>query len=149
MKTTCSLLAFALLCFVFAACSAPPAALASGIAAVAASAMAIVEAVSPMLSPEALAKLQATAAGLDGTVEATRTAVATIADAIVAMKASVGAELAARAPQVSAPAVAIAALPSRTEVYASGTGATSAAVGASRLLSHFKHLAPSRGDVGP
>jgi hypothetical protein len=126
-----------LLCFAFAACATPEAAVAAG--AIAASAVGIVNAISPLLEPEQLAKLHATASAIDGTVNATQTAIGLIADAFSSMKANVGAELAKHAANLVDATHSIAALPSREEVHLTNAGYGSGAVAVSRGLSVVKH----------
>ncbi len=138
MKTNVALLLLAVFCFCFAACATPEAT-AGAIAAVGASATALIQAMAPLLPPETLAKLQVAAAGIDGTVQATATAVATLADAIANLKTASAAQFAQAADGLQKATTAIAELPSREEVYGvtAGTGAVSTA--AARLLSRFKH----------
>jgi len=138
-RTTILLLAIALTCFAcLPACTSMEHA-AAAVAAVGASAMAIVEAVAPMLPPETVAKLQTTASQIDGTVQATATAVGTIADAIASMRTNVGAQFAEHAKGLQAAVTQIAELPGREEVYLVSGGTAAGGTAASRLLSHFKH----------
>lgn len=134
MKINLSLVLVSLLCFLLASCATPEAASATATA-VAASAVALVDALTPLLTPEQLAKLHATADSIDGTVQATKTAVTIIADSIAAMKASVGDKIAQHAEQLAKAAQQVATLPSREEVHLTNAGYASGATAASRVLS--------------
>ncbi len=140
MKTTVCLILVSLLCFAFAAC-ATPAETAAAIGAVGASVVGIVDAIGPLLPPEQLAKLQATAASIDGTVEATRVALGAVADVVTAFKGSVGAQLQQHTENLGRAMTSIAELPGRGEVYGIAGGTGTAGTAASRLLSNLKHRA--------
>lgn len=137
-KLTAFLFLMAFVCFALASCATPEQTTAA-VAAVGASATAIIQAIAPMLPPETLAKLQNTAANIDGTVQATATAVGTIADAIAQMKANVGAQFAEQAKGLQTTLNQLGAMPSREEVYLVSGGTAAAGTGVSRLMSHFKH----------
>jgi hypothetical protein len=131
MKTFLLLLFVSLLCFSLASCQgAPEVAAAVGVAG--ATVMTLFDALAPLIPPEKLAALQATAGRIDGTVQATASALSTVADVITHLKT-------ATASQVAAHSAAIAELPSRTEVYLSGTGIGTGTLAASRGLSILKH----------
>ena len=138
MKTTSLLFLFAVLCFTLASC-ATPVETSAAVAAVGTSAVGLIEALAPLLSPEQLAKLQTTAQSIDGTVHATQSAIGIIADSITAMKSAVGTQIATQAENLAKAANSIATLPSREEVYLVNTGTGAAAVGTSRVLSAVKH----------
>ena len=138
MKTTLLLLSIALACLALASCATTEATAAT-VTAVAAGAVAIVDAVAPMLPPETVAKLQLTASSIDGTVQATATAVRTIADAIAQMRGGVGAQIQAQAEALARASTQIASMPSREEVYLVGAGTGAAGTAASRWLSTVKH----------
>jgi hypothetical protein len=138
MKTAWLLLFLSAVCFTLAGC-ATPAETSVAIAAVGASAAALVEVIAPLLSPEDLARMQLTASNIDGTVQATSNAVRTIVDAITAMKGTVGEQFAHHAQTIAKATESIAAMPSREEVYLVNGGSASAALGASRALSAVKH----------
>lgn len=138
MKTTVTLLLLSVLCFLLAGC-ATPAETAGAVAAVGASVVGIIEAVAPLLPPETLAKLHATANSIDGTVAATQTAVGLIADVITQFKSTVGDQLAQRAQDTAALAATIGEKPSTEEVYLISGGAGAGSTALSRLLSRFKH----------
>jgi hypothetical protein len=133
------LVGISLLLFALAASCATSAQTAAAIGAVGASAAAIIEAIAPMLPPETLAKLQVTAASIDGTVQATATAVATIADAIAQMKTNASAQFAEQAKGLHAAVVQLGSMPSREEVYLASGGAAAAGTAASRVMSRIKH----------
>ena len=128
----------AALCFFLAGC-ATPADTGVAIAAVGASAAALVEVIAPLLSPEDLARMQLTASSIDGTVQATSNAVRTIVEAITAMKGTVGMQFEHHAQTLAKATESIAAMPSREEVYLVNAGSASTALGASRALSAVKH----------
>jgi hypothetical protein len=131
----------AVLMFSLAASCATGAQTAAAIGAVGASAAAIIEAIAPMLPPESLAKLQLAAASIDGTVQATATAVSTIADAIAQLKTNVGSQFAEQAKGLQAAVVQLGSMPSREEVYLASGGAAAAGTAASRIMSRIKHAA--------
>jgi len=140
MKLNALLLLVAVVCFSLAACSTPEAT-AAAVTVAGATAAAIVDAVAPMLPPETLAKLQVSAASIDGTVQATATAVRTIADAIAQLRGGVGTQIADQAAALARATTQIAAMPSREEVYLVGAGTGAAGTAASRWLSTVKHRA--------
>lgn len=133
------LFAIAAACILLLASCASTAQTAAAITAVGASAAAIIDAIAPMLPPETLAKLQVAAASIDGTVQATATAVSTIADAIMQLKGSMGAQLTEQAKGLQAAVVQIGSMPSREEVYLASGGAAAAGTAASRVMSRLKH----------
>lgn len=141
-KLTMSFFLIAFACFFLASCATPEQTTAA-VAAVGASAAALVQALAPILPPETLAKLQSTAANIDGTVQATALAVGTIADAIAQIKTNVGAQFAEQAKGLQTAVNQLGALPSREEVYLVSGGSGAAGAGVSRLLSHFKHMPKS------
>lgn len=141
MKTNLVLILIAVLCFTLAAC-ATPAETTAAIATTIGAAGAFIHELAPILSPEMQAKLTAAAGSIDGTVQATQSAIGVIADAIAQFKASVGAQAAQTADALQAAAVQVAALPGREEVYLVGTGSGAAGTVASRVLSHMKHTKP-------
>lgn len=134
MRTNLILLAVALLCFTLAAC-ATPAQTAAAVTAVGSTAVAMIDALAPLLPPETLAKLQATAHTIDGTVQATATAVGTIADAIAQVKTNASQQFAAQAEGLQKAMMQLQTLPSREEVYLTGAGTGAASTAASRWLS--------------
>lgn len=138
MKTAALLAIVSLICFVLAGCSTP-AQTSAVVAAVGASAVELIHQLSPLIPPEKLAALQATAHNIDGTVGAVQTAVGTIADVIAAFKGSVGAQFQTHADALSKATTTIAALPSREEVQFTNAGYSTAALAASRGLSMLKH----------
>lgn len=138
MKTTLFLLLVSVLCFTMAAC-ATPAETTAAIAAVGGVAVAFIDQLAPVLSPELAAKLQATAHTIDGTVQATAMAVGTLADAIGQMKTGVSAQMAEHAAGLAKATTALASLPSREEVLLTNTGTGVLATAASRGLSALKH----------
>lgn len=137
-KLTAFLFLCAICCFSLASCATPEQTTAA-VAAVGASAQAIIQAIAPMLPPETLAKLQNTAASIDGTVQATATAVGTIADAIAQMKANVGSQFAEQAKGLQTAVTQLGSVPTREEVYLVSGGTAAAGTGASRLMSRLKH----------
>lgn len=139
MKLTVALFLLSALLLVLASCSAPPAAVAGAVAAVGASVTAIVQAVEPLLPPEQVAKLQATAASIDGTVQATQLALATISDVITAFKGSVGTQMQTHVDALNKTAAAIADMPSRSELYLASGGSLVGGTAASRAMSAIKH----------
>lgn len=138
MKTNILLILCGLLLLTLGACATPEQTTAA-VMAVGATATALIDALGPLLPPEKLAKLQATAATIDGTVQATATAVGTIADTIANLKTGVSAQFAQVTDAMQKAAVAAASMPTREEVYLTGGGAATIATGASRMLSHYKH----------
>ena len=142
MKTNLFLIVIAILCFTLASCATPEQTIAA-VTAVGASAAAIVNAVAPMLPPETLAKLQLAASHVDGTVEATATAVSTIADAFAQMKTNVGSQFAAQTEGLNKAVQQLQNLPTREEVYLTASGTATAGTAASRLLSRLKHSKPA------
>lgn len=134
MKLNLSLVFVSLLCFLLASCATPEATVAT-VSAVGATAAALVDAISPLLTPEQLAKLHATASSIDGTVQATQTAVSIIADSITAMKTSVGDKIAQHAEQLAKAAQQVATLPSREEIHLTNAGYATGATATSRVLS--------------
>lgn len=139
MKTNIILLTLCVLFLVLASCSAPPAALASGIAAAGASVVGIIQAIEPLLPPEQVAKLHATAQSIDGTVQATQAALGAVADVITSFKGAVGAQMTQHVEALNKTAAAVAELPSRAEVYYSSGAAMTGGTAASRLMSVVKH----------
>lgn len=137
MKTNVLLFLLACCCFLLAACATPEATAAT-VTAIGASATALVQALAPVLPPETLARLQATAGSIDGTVQATAVAVGTLADAIAQLKTGVSAQIATHADALSRATHELAAVPSREEVYLVGTGAGAAGTAASRVLATLK-----------
>lgn len=131
------LLCVALACFALASCATPEVAVATTTAAVA-SAVALIDALGPLLPPETLAKLQVTASQIDGTVQATATAVGTLADAIAQLKAATSSQLAGAADKTATLFQQLAGMPSREEVYLVGAGSGAAGTAASRALSAMK-----------
>lgn len=145
MKTTITLFLFAVVLFAMAACATPEQTVAA-VSAVGASAAALIEALAPVLPPEKLAQLQATAHNIDGTVTATATAVHTLADAIAAISAKAGTfgdavqtKMLAFTDAVSSVTAKVAEMPSRAEVYEVGLGTGVAGTAASRVMSRIKH----------
>lgn len=147
MKLSAFLFLSAVVCFVFAftACASPEQT-AAVIAAAGASATALIDALAPMLPPETLAKLQATAANIDGTVQATATAIGTIADAFAGLQtgldsrfADVATKMAVHVDSLNAMGQKLAAAPTQEQVYAVTTGGVALSTGASRVLSRLKH----------
>lgn len=138
MKTTLTLFLVSALCFLLASC-ASPAETGVAISATVGAALAFVDAIQPLLTPEQLAKLQTTAGQIDGTVQATSAALSVVADSIAAFKAATQGQLGNFNDHVSNLAIQVAALPGRTEMLLQDAGVGSAAVGASRALSHLKH----------
>jgi hypothetical protein len=141
--TTALLFLFAFLAFFLASCETT-AATSAVVAAVGASAVGMIEAIAPLLTPEQLAKLQATAQSIDGTVQATQSAIGIIADSITAMKGTVGDQIAAQARAMAEAAHQVATLPTREEVLYTNAGTGLAALGASRGLSKIKHAKPPK-----
>ena len=142
MKTTVLFMLISLICFSLAACATPEQTIAA-VTAVGASAAEIVNAVAPMLPPETLAKLQLAASHVDGTVEATATAVSTIADAFARMKNNVGAQFVTQTEGLNKAVQQLQALPTREELYYTAGGTATAGTAASRLLSRLKHSKPA------
>ena len=138
MKTTLCLFCVAVLCFVLSGCATPEATTAT-IAAAGASAVALIDALAPLLPPEDLARLQATAGNIDGTVQATASALRTVCDAISSMKSTAGTQIADVARNVQALSVALAQAPTQEQVMLQSGGAAALATGASRALSAAKH----------
>ena len=138
MKLTLTLLVLSIVLFSMAAC-ASPAEFSAGVAAVGASATILINSLAPLIPPEDLAKLQLTAANIDGTVEATATAVRTVCDAIAQMKSAAGVQIAQVATELSKTTAQLASVPSREELYLGGGGMAAAGTAVSRVLSHFKH----------
>lgn len=138
MKTVTFLLLLASVLFTLAACATPEqtAAVVTGVAA---SAAELINALSPLIPPEKLAALQATAGHIDGTVQATATAVHTLAEAVSQINAAAGAKMATFADSVTQVTAALAERPTTGQVleYSGGIGAL--ATGASRALSVAKH----------
>lgn len=87
---------------------------------------AIIAAVKPLLSPEQAAKLEMIAHNVDGTVQATATAVSTIVDVIGALKTNATEQFQSIAKAAHGLEVAIASKPSLTESTVAG-GAVAAA----------------------
>lgn len=131
-RTTVFWLACCALCFTLAGCTM--AEVASTTAAVGASAAAIAKAVAPLLSPEQAAALEMTATRIDGTVEATATAVRTIADTIHQLRTATEGANAAQAQ-------AIAAMPSTTDVW---TISGASAAGAGGALNAYRSATRAR-----
>lgn len=138
MRTTALLFLFAIIMFSMAACATPEQTTAA-IAAVGSTAAALIDALAPIIPPEKLAALQATAGHIDGTVQATATAVHTLAEAVSQINAKAGAQIAAVADSVAKATHEIASLPTRTEVYEIGAGTGAAGTAVSRLMSVKKH----------
>jgi len=139
MKTNLLLFALCALCLFLASCSAPPAAVAAAITAAGASVVGIVQAIEPLLSPEQVAKLHATASSIDGGIEATKLALSAVADVITQLKGNTAAQMAQHVEALNKTAAAVAELPSREEVLWTGAGAAAGGTGASRVLSGLKH----------
>lgn len=97
-------------------------ALAAGVATVGA----IIAAVKPLLSPEQAAKLEMIAHNVDGTVQATATAVSTIVDVIGAIKTNATEQFQGIAKATQELQVAIASKPSLTESTVVGGGVAAA-----------------------
>jgi len=135
------LLAIAVMSFTLAACATPAETVAVATAAIGA-AGAFIDQLAPILSPEMQAKLVAAAGSIDGTVSATSQAVGVIADAIAAFKTNVASQSVQFAEGIGSAREQLAAMPSREEVYAVGTGAGASGTLASRLLSWKKHGLP-------
>lgn len=104
--------------FLYTGCQTAAAneAIAAGVATVGA----IIAAVKPLLSPEQAAKLEMIAHSVDGTVQATATAVSTIVDVIGAIKANATEQFQSLAKASQDLHVAIASKPSLTESTVAG-----------------------------
>lgn len=148
-KTTFLLLSFGLLCLTLAACTATE--IAATTAAVTASAGAIVEAIKPLLSPEDAARLTMIASQVDGTVQATATALGQVVDAISQIRTNGETQFAAVNTAAQALAVQVASAPDMSDVaFVSGTasvGSTAlgtAALNAARNKTRAKVLSSPR-----
>jgi len=139
MKTALTLFLIATVCFVLAGCESTAAVAPGAIAAIAASAMGIVQAVAPLMTPEQAANLSVIAGNIDGTIEATRTAVEVIASTFTQFQEVVGARAAETANGLSDLAQGLGEVPTRTEVQLTAGGYGTASLGGGRMLSHFKH----------
>ena len=127
-------------------CSTPPEQIGAAVAAVGASAMAIVEAVKPMLSPEQAAELASVANQIDGKVQGTAYAVDVIAKTISQITASLDTQQATMANAItehgtalSGLAATVDGLPTWGETSTTGAIAGSAGYAASRVHSRIKH----------
>lgn len=128
-RWTLFLLVCSIACFALYGCTT--AAATETIATTAATAGAIIVAIKPLLSPEAAAKLELIAHNVDGTVQATATAVSSLVDAITQVKASASQQLAAahealqaQANTIAAQGQQLAALPTKTDVALLSAGVT-------------------------
>jgi len=139
MKTNLILFTLCALCLFLASCSAPPAAVAAAITAAGASVVGIVQAIEPLLPPEQVAKLHATASSIDGGIEATKLALSAVADVITQLKVNTAAQMAQHVEALNETAAAVAELPSRDEVRYTNGAVASATLLASRGLSAVKH----------
>jgi len=118
--------------FLYAGCQTAVAneAIAAGVA----TAGALIAAVKPLLSPEQAAKLDMIAHNIDGTMQATATAVSTIVDVITSIKANATEQFQGLTKAAHEMQVAIASKPSLTE--STVAGGTVAAAG--DALSYLK-----------
>ena len=114
MKTTLLLLCIATLAFTLTACTA--AEIAATTAGVTASAAAIVEAIKPLMSPEDAARLTLIAAQVDGTVQATATALGQVVNAITQIRTGSEAQFATMQTAAQALAVQVAQAPDMSDV---------------------------------
>lgn len=142
MKTALTLFAICIACLILASCQSSAGAITPGaIAAIAAGAMGIVEAVTPLMTPEQAASLEVIAGNIDGTIRATQTAVSVIAEVLGSLQDKVGAGAVETANGLNELAQGLSEVPSRMEVQLTSVGAGSGALGGSRLMSHYKHPA--------
>lgn len=133
-----SLLCILIGCVLLAACATPEQT-AAAVAAVGGTATALIDALKPVLSPEQLAKLHATAGHIDGTVSSVQTAVGALADAVAAVKHATESNFATVSDGATKLAQQVAGLPDRAELYGHDTGTALLAYGASRAASVRKH----------
>jgi hypothetical protein len=139
MKTNVLLLLVTLILFSLAsACTTTEGAVAA-VAAVGASAVELINAVSPLLSEEQQAKLMTVATQIDGGIGATKTAVGVIADCISTLKSSTGAAFAEHAKNLQSLASTVSDAPSREEVHLTNAGYATGATLTARVLSVMKH----------
>ena len=137
MKLTHFILLVGIL-LILAACATPAQTAAAG-AAIAETATALFNSLAPLLPPETLAKVQASAAHIDGTVRATATALGTLADAVAQSNANAGAQIHAVVDSVSKLSHDIASLPTQTQTTLMASGSAAIGTAASRYMSYLKH----------
>lgn len=136
MKLALFLLSLAAVLFLAAACSTGTTAAAVTISA---TAVALVDAIAPLLPPEQVAALKATAHSIDGTVQATAHALNVVADAIGNLRGNTAQQIAEVNAGLQKAVVQVATMPGREELYLVGGGTAAASTGASRMLSRMKH----------
>lgn len=139
MKTNLLLLVVTLLLFSLASSCTTAEGAVAAVAAVGASAVELINAVSPLLPPEQQAKLMTIASQIDGGLDATKHAVGIIVDTITTLKTNSATQFVEHAKALQQTAVGIAEMPSREEVHLTNAGYASAATLTSRLLSVAKH----------
>lgn len=125
-------------CLLLASCATPEQTVAA-VGAVAGTATALIDALRPVLSPEQVAKLHATAGHIDGTVSSVQTAVGAVAQAIADIRSATEANFVAVKSGATALAQQVATLPTQGELYAHDTGTALTAFGAARAASIAKH----------
>lgn len=125
-------------CLLLAGCATPEQT-AAAVGAVAGTATALIDALKPVLTPEQLAKLHATAGHIDGTVSSVQTAVGAVADAIAAIRSSTEANFATVKDGALHLAQQVSALPTHADMYGHDAGVALTSVGAARALSVAKH----------
>lgn len=138
IRTAILLFITAAICFTVAACATPQQT-AAAITATTATATALIQALAPMLSPEDLAKLQLTAASIDGTVDATATAVRTIADAIASVRNASQSNFAVVTDGLQKLSIQTANTVTPEQLYGTSAGTGLLAIAADRGLSAIKH----------
>ncbi len=119
-KGNLCLLLLAAICFILVACQGVGAK--EAIAATGATAAAIVKAVAPLMSDEDAAKLTLIANNIDGTIEATATAVRQVVDAITSVKANATTAIQQVVAQNHQMAVDLASRPTQESVVLTSAG---------------------------
>lgn len=125
-------------CILLAACATPEQVAASATA-VGGAAVALFDALKPMLSEEQVAKLHATATHIDGTVDSLRSALGAVADAVGTIRAHSAENFEAVKAGATHLAQQVAAMPTHADLYGHDTGTALVAYGASRAASVRKH----------
>lgn len=133
-----SLLCILIGCVLLAACATPEQ-VAAGATAVAGTAVALFDALKPMLSEEQVAKLHTTATHIDGTVDSLRAALGAVADAVGTIRSHSAENFEAVKAGATHLAQQVAAMPTHADLYGHDTGTALVAYGASRAASARKH----------
>lgn len=140
-RTNLILCVVAAICFGFAiSCTAAEAAAVTGtVAAVGAAAKSLLDVAAPLMTPEQFAEFRQGVAGIDGTVEATKSVLGAVVEAFEVFRDGVNAKTAAIGTQLQTHSVDIAQRTTTGEVVGYSTGGGAAGTVLSRILSVVKH----------